>query len=289
MDGENDTDTELIPKKGAVSVVWKYFGFKKSDADQTRVICKCCRANVLAAGGNTSNLLHHLRHNHILDYEDCMKVKSASSPQSLRNVGTAAQSTTQTSLVGAFAKGTVYDKKSKRWNDITNSITLHLAKDMVPLSTVEKYGFREMIKTLEPRYVLPSRNYFSRTAIPDLYQKHRAKIEADLANVSHFSATTDLWSSRTMEPNLSLTVHFISDDWMLQSHCLQTGFFPDDHTGEILAAGLQEALDSWGLLEHRLVAITTDSGANIVKAVELNSWTRLQCFGHRLHIAIGKH
>ena len=76
---------------------------------------------------------------------------------------------------------------------------------------------------------------------------------------------------------------------MLRSHCLQTSYIPDDHTGEVLAAGLQEALDSWGLSEQRLVAITTDSGANIIKAVELNNWTRLQCFSHRLHLAIGKH
>ncbi len=193
------------------------------------------------------------------------------------------------SLKDTFARGTAYDKKSKQWNDITNAITIHLAKDMVPLSIVEKDGFKEMIKTLDPRYVLPSRNYFSRTAIPNLYQKHRAKLEADLATVRHFSATTDLWSSRSMEPYLSLTVHFISDDWVLRSHCLQTSYFPEDHTVELLAAGLQEALDSWGFSEHRLVAITTDSGTNIIKAVELNNWTRLQCFGHRLHLAIGKY
>ncbi|RXN23605.1 zinc finger BED domain-containing 1-like protein [Labeo rohita] len=289
MDEENVTDKEeLLPKRGAMSVVWKYFGFKKSDVDQTTIICKCCRAKVVAAGGNTSNLLHYLRHKHVLEYEECMKLRSASSSTSAGNdkVGTATQNATQTSLKDAFTKGTAYDKKSKRWNDITNAITFHLAKDMVPLNTVEKVGFKEMIKVLDPRYVLPSRNYFSRTATPNLYQKHRAKVEADLATVRHFSATTDLWSSRSMEPYLSLTVHFISDDGVLHSHCLQTSFFPDDHTGELLAAGLQEALDSWGLSEHRLVAITTDSGANIIKAIELNNWTRLQCFGHRLHLAI---
>lgn len=36
-----------------------------------------------------------------------------------------------------------------------------------------------------------------------------------------------------------------------------------------------------------MVCITTDNGANIVKAASLNNWTRLQCFGHRLHLAIG--
>ena len=38
---------ELLPKPGAVSVVWKFFGFKKDDILQTTIICKCCRAKVV--------------------------------------------------------------------------------------------------------------------------------------------------------------------------------------------------------------------------------------------------
>lgn len=43
---------------------------------------------------------------------------------------------------------------------------------------------------------------------------------------------------------------------------------------------------SWSLQEERLVCITTDNGSNVVKAASLNNWTRVQCFGHRLHLAI---
>ena len=37
-----NTDEELIHKKGATSVVWKWFGYKQSDIEQT-VLCKVCR------------------------------------------------------------------------------------------------------------------------------------------------------------------------------------------------------------------------------------------------------
>ena len=33
--------------------VWRFFGLKKSDVDQTTILCKCCRAKVIAGGGNT--------------------------------------------------------------------------------------------------------------------------------------------------------------------------------------------------------------------------------------------
>nr|XP_061801662.1 E3 SUMO-protein ligase ZBED1-like [Nerophis lumbriciformis] len=274
---EQQDPEELVPRRGAVSVVWRYFGFKKSDLDQTTILCKICLSKVVAGGGNTSNLLHHLSRKHVSEYEECLKLRSAPSTS---------VAASPKSPQDSFARLNAYDRKSKRWLDITNAITHHFAKDMLPLDTVEKEGFKHLMKTLDARYEVPSRKYFSQVALPNLYQKHRAKLESDLASVRLFAATTDAWFSRTTEPYFSVAVHFITDDWVLQSHCLQTSYFPDDHTEEILAAGLQEALDSWGLSDKKLMAITTDNGDNIKKAVQLNGWLGLQCFGHRLQLAI---
>ncbi|KAK6171839.1 hypothetical protein SNE40_018264 [Patella caerulea] len=80
--------------------------------------------------------------------------------------------------------------------------------------------------------------------------------------------------------------HYLGQHWNLTSKHLQTVFFPDHHTGENLAAGLKDTLDSWGLQEEKQICLTTDNGSNIVKASELNEWQRLQCFGHRLHLAV---
>lgn len=49
---------------------------------------------------------------------------------------------------------------------------------------------------------------------------------------------------------------------------------------------LREVMASWSLQEERLVCLTTDNSSNVVKAASLNNWTVLQCFGHRLHLAI---
>ncbi|KAF0029509.1 hypothetical protein F2P81_018614 [Scophthalmus maximus] len=76
------------------------------------------------------------------------------------------------------------------------------------------------------------------------------------------------------------------DEWNLKTRYLETAYFPEDHTREIITKGLKEALLSWDLIEDKMVCITTDSGANVVKATSLNDWTRLECFGHRLHSAI---
>ncbi|KAF7199153.1 zinc finger BED domain-containing protein 1-like, partial [Nothobranchius furzeri] len=88
-----------------------------------------------------------------------------------------------------------------------------------------------------------------------------------------------------IQPYTSLTVHFINA-WDLRSISLQTSYFPEDHTGELIAKGLRDALDCWNLSENRLSCMTTDSGTNMIKALKVNGRPNLQCFGHKLHNAI---
>lgn len=97
--------------------------------------------------------------------------------------------------------------------------------------------------------------------------------------------TADLWSSCTVQPRVR--VHYINEDWSLQSVCLQTCYFPDDHAGKVISQGLKDTLASWKLREDRQVCLTTNSGSNMIKALKLNEWSHLQCFGHRLHTASG--
>ena len=66
----------------------------------------------------------------------------------------------------------------------------------------------KMLTKFNPRYDLPSRNYFSRVAIPSLYSEVKSHIQQQITNGLFFSAgTTDLWSSLTSEPYLSYSLH----------------------------------------------------------------------------------
>ena len=67
------------------------------------------------------------------------------------------------------------------------------------------------------------------------------------AKKKFYAATTDLWSSVTSAPYMSYTVHFIDQEWNLQSWCLQTLFVPQDHNANNLADVMEETVESWGL------------------------------------------
>ena len=59
----------------------------------------------------------------------------------------------------------------------SNMVTNFIVRDVMPIYTVEKGSFRAMVEALNPRYQLPHKDYFSRTAIPGLHEKTREKTE----------------------------------------------------------------------------------------------------------------
>ena len=83
-------------------------------------------------------------------------------------------------------------------------------------------------------------------------------------------------------------MHFIDEEWKLRSRCLQASFLPEDHTGDNIANALEGVHSSWNLHPSRQVCLTTDNGSNIVSAARKLEWQHLSCFGHNLHLAIGK-
>ena len=89
-----------------------------------------------------------------------------------------------------------------------------------------------------------------------------------------------------MTPYMSLTVHYLTTDWILKSRCLETVFMPQNHTADSIAEALHSAFEEWSLDEKKLACITTDNGANIVAAVRKMDATWLNCFGHNLHLAV---
>ncbi|KAI5107252.1 zinc finger BED domain-containing protein 1-like [Silurus meridionalis] len=176
--GGDDAAT-LVTKKGAHCTVWNFFGFKPDDDAQRVVICKQCFGIVAAPQGNTTNLYNHLRRRHKIQYELAMKDKGATPKNTSRQ-------TTQTSITPTLHGASPYPSSSQRHKDITNAIAYHLAKDMAPINTVENEGFKAMIKTLDKRYCLPSRNYFSSVALPGLYTQCRMTVEKELQNANYY-------------------------------------------------------------------------------------------------------
>nr|XP_033494242.1 succinate--hydroxymethylglutarate CoA-transferase isoform X5 [Epinephelus lanceolatus] len=97
-----------------------------------------------------------------------------------------------------------YDKSSKEAKMLNRAAAEFICLDEVPIYTVEKSGFRELVRKLNNRYQLPGRNFFMFNEIPKLYTETREAVRSELEESKYFSCTTDLWTSRAMEAYMAV-------------------------------------------------------------------------------------
>nr|XP_054591712.1 E3 SUMO-protein ligase ZBED1-like [Nothobranchius furzeri] len=210
--------------------------------------------------------------------------------QTSRQRSTATGSSVTQTLEQAFQKQTDYVPASQKAQELTAAIAYLIAKDMMPFRIVERPGFLRMMKVAVPHYKVPTRNYFSKTEIPKMYNAVKADVKKSLAQGEFFAATTDFWTSERGGglPYISFTVHYLTPDWQLESHCLETQFFPEVHSAQNIAEFFENMLEEWEINKTDLVSITTDNAANMTKAFEEFPDVWLGCFGHNLNLAISK-
>ena len=216
------------------SSIWKYFGFvpdkdgKPSNVEKPQ--CKICRATISTKTSNTTNLHVHLRQKHPQLYTGLMKTSGKESNTT---------SVSSKTVKDLFEARTKLSSSSREHKEITKSVTYFLAKDMQPAYTVEKPGFQQMLSKFNLHYDLPSRNYFTRVAIPTLYSEVKSELQQKISDQQFifYAGTTDLWSSITSELYISYTIHYIDRDWNMCSKRFQTHYMSKAHT----AVNLQEA------------------------------------------------
>ena len=130
----SDDSIKLIDKPGSKSIAWNYFALEADTEGKVKnaekAVCRKCNKRVAAKNGNTSNLIAHLRTHH---HEAYTEVTQATKGKQVRR------------------KCAEYDQHS-----ITDAITHFVAKDGLPVYTVEKPGFKQLVQTLDSRYNIPS-------------------------------------------------------------------------------------------------------------------------------------
>lgn len=178
------------------SGVWEYFGFRvKYDPDGKRVVdknttvCRKCNMMLNYVGGNTTNMTTHLRRHH-----PGVKTSGTRHKQQAAHM-------LQT-LPGSFRQPLAHD--SKRAKEIDRAIATFITVDMRPFSVVDNARFQDMLRTLEPRYKIPSRTYFTDTAVPALYNKTKAPLETAVSAAPAVALTSDGWTSRATQSYLTV-------------------------------------------------------------------------------------
>ena len=148
---------------------------------------------------------------------------------------------------------------------ITNAIIQMLITDIRPLYTVENEGFKNLIKLLEPRYTMVSRQHIQKKLIPKLFDTVCVKLKALLDSAGTVNITLDIWSNRRMHSYLGITCHFLTESLELKSLLLSCNRLYGRHTGEHILSEFDRIASTFNITD-KIFQIVTDNASNMRKA-----------------------
>ena len=149
------------------------------------------------------NSILRLKVHHSPRHFEVKKANSKPSDKDKDHAKSGKASARQLSLFNTIWSGQKYERKSRKWQQLTDAVTFCLAKGIIPIYSVEKEGFVCLLHSLDFQHELPSCKYFSNVTIPKRNAQTRDVIAAEIKSAEFLGATTDMWSSYTTEPYLS--------------------------------------------------------------------------------------
>ena len=152
--------------------------------------------------------------------------------------------------------------ESEKAKSITYAVAKMMFVDLRPFSIVEDEGFRQVLKTSEPRYTVPSRTTFRTKVLPALYEECASKVKCAIKSYHEqygsntlYSVTTDGWTSSSNILYLSYTLHIPGEGCEITSFGLGTVELPNKHTAQNLRSHLISTLQEWEILPKSEVKV----------------------------------
>lgn len=195
----------------------------------------------------------------------------------------------QPTLKSSFRSISEFGETGAKGIRITNAILYMMCKDAQPFQIVENKGFLNLMKVAAPLYKVPSRFTFKRM-LEDKFTVIQKYFLDKLKTVTNYTLTTDIWTDTLQTRSfLGVTVHFPDND-KLESATLGTYELSEHHTGEYISQILLKTCDEWKLDRSKVMAIVTDGGANMIKAIDLSFGRKchIPCFAHMLNLVAQK-
>lgn len=273
--------------KRAKSELWKFY---EELPDTKKMKCTLCSSDISRGGvgktGSTSALKNHLLRKHPNEYQEINAASTSSSTSSEKRVESLPQRK-QLTLIETVDKMKKWDIKDKRAQEIHRLIGEMIVLDNMPFSMVENSGFRRLMQKLASNYNIPSRNFFSTNIIPKMYDNCVNKIKELITGVHSISLTSDIWTcSHSNESFISLTAHWVSEDYEYKHVVLHCKHFPGAHTGDNIKEIFLEMLGMWGIDLPTVHVVVRDNGKNIVKGCKEANMPSVSCFIHTLQLVV---
>jgi len=187
-------------------------------------------------------------------------------------------------LPGALTPHKIWDTNDPptqaiQWKDMTMS-----ALDNQLFTVVEDQGLVDLMAHMQPKYCLLSRRYFSETMLPQVHEKYRAKAFDTISKAESFSFTSDHGPQEHQMSHMSLSLHWIDENFTRQSLVLSTFL---SHTQARIYVRHWRTFNNWKMEENRCHYLVTDSATNMsLGSSSLVGIASVHCFIHHLQLVI---
>lgn len=144
---------------------------------------------------------------------------------------------------------------------------------------------------LAPNIKFPSEDTLKRR-LDNIYEVTLQKFVEKINSIEDIEValTCDIWSEMMSTRSfLGVTIHYL-ENGELKAKYLTTQLLTTRHTSENIAHYLEDCCKKFGIKKQNISAIVTDSGANVVGAVNkfLQSSKHLPCFAHSINRVVEK-
>uniref|UniRef100_A0A803KML7 BED-type domain-containing protein n=1 Tax=Chenopodium quinoa TaxID=63459 RepID=A0A803KML7_CHEQI len=224
------------------SDVWANFEFLDKPDEQGNIICMCKKCgqkyNAESRQG-TGNLKRHIK--------KCKK-------RTFKDVGQM--------IIDSSSSGSMMNRVPTIDYDIVREmLSIAVVKHDLPFQFAEYSAVRKLINYINPDVKLVSRNTLKADVLK-MFKREKDKLKEELSVVKgRISLTSDCWTSITTDGYMSLTAHFVDNQWNLQKKILNFRFLPPPHTGVHMSDHVYDFLKEWGI-QKKIMCITLDNASS---------------------------
>ncbi|CAD6185871.1 unnamed protein product [Caenorhabditis auriculariae] len=254
------------------------------DRKDGKFVCKICKKEyVKSKSGSTFSLINHIKKLHPHDYEKAELISGRPRKKPLQTLDSPLAGNEQ--MTESFFEPQKLAEDGEESSEITRAITEMIVIDLMPFSTVQKKGFRQLLSILKPNYRLPSRWSFTRTELPQLHALIRERVQEELDAAEHVVICFDLWSDEgSLHEVFGVFAYFLKEKTVVQRLIGVINSREQCPTEVNIANKTKELLDEFGITT-KVVAAVRDGASNAVKACDVLPYESFDCLNHNIHLA----
>ena len=258
------------------SLVWDYF----VRAEGGTASCKICLKNMQTKSGNTTSLRKHLKSIHKEKFDMIVKMEEEAKKKiddeaknKKRNITDEDQSSSKLKQpkIGDFSERSVkYSTTSDKQKLFDHAMVDFLADTFVPFNVTAQESFKKLFDIADKKLTVKHPTTYSRmitdTSNNILSQVCRI-IAMEKDTIHSVGLTTDLWTSRSGDAYMSLTVSWIDSCWRMLRFTPFVQPFPGRHTGVRISLELDDMIDDLDFNVETDKVCVCDNASNMKVAI----------------------